>query len=107
MRNKDIHIHEDITKLGFVHSRISERIKGEASQILNKVGLNVSDAIRLFLNQVVLKKGIPFPVCIPNEETISAMESADKGEGLEKVTLEKLRSQFQNERKKKIRRKEK
>lgn len=100
MSNKDINIHRNITKFGFVHSRINEYIKDEASLILNKVGLNVSDAIRLFLNQVVLTKGIPFPICIPNAETIIAMESADKGEKLEKVTLEKLRSQFQRERKK-------
>jgi DNA-damage-inducible protein J len=88
------------TKSGFVHSRIDEDTKEQASLILEKIGLNVSDAIRLFLNQVVMRKGMPFPVCIPNAETIASMESADSGESLEEVTLDQLRTQFQTERKK-------
>jgi DNA-damage-inducible protein J len=88
------------SKNGFVHSRIDENIKEQASFILGKIGLNVSDAIRLFLNQVVMRKGMPFPVCIPNAETINALESADRGEGLEEVTLDQLREQFETERKK-------
>lgn len=89
-----------VIKSGFVHSRIDEDIKEQASFILEKIGLNVSDAIRLFLKQVVMRKGMPFPVCIPNAETIEAIESADRGEDLEGITLDQLRKQFQNERKK-------
>jgi DNA-damage-inducible protein J len=89
-----------VQKSGFVHSRINKDIKEQASYILEKIGLNVSDAIRLFLNQVVMRKGLPFPVCIPNSETIEALESADRGEDLEEVTLAQLHEQFQNERKK-------
>jgi DNA-damage-inducible protein J len=107
MRNVGISAHNDIAKYGFVHSRINEDIKGQASIILNKIGLNVSDAIRIFLNQVVMTKGIPFSVCIPNSETIMAMEAAERGEKLEKVTLEQLRTQFKNERKKLIKEKKK
>jgi len=47
-----------------------------------------------------MKKGIPFPVSIPNAETIAAMESSEKGEDLEEITLEQLRAEFKNERKK-------
>ena len=96
------------SKQSFVHSRINNDIKEQASLILDKIGLNVSDAIRLFLNQVVMRKGIPFSVNIPNAETIAAMGSADRGEDLEEVTLDQLRLEFQNERKnKKERKKEK
>ena len=97
----------ETAKSGLVHSRINEDIKEQASFILEKIGLNMSDAIRLFLNQVVMRKGMPFPVCIPNAETISALESNERGEG-KKITLEQLRSEFQNERKKtKMRKKKK
>ncbi len=99
--------HDEKAKSSFVHSRIDEDIKEQASFILEKIGLNVSDAIRLFLNQVVMRKGMPFPVCIPNEETIAAMESADRGEGLEEVTIDQLRAQFKNGRKKLARSKRK
>lgn len=89
----------DLIKRGFVHSRIDVITKEKASEILDKLGLNVSDAIRIFLNQVVLRNGMPFAVRIPNKATIAAMESADKGEDLEEVTIDQLRSQFQHERK--------
>lgn len=46
------------------------------------MGLSMSDAIRLFLNQSVARKGLPFEIKAPNEETIRAMEAAVKGEGL-------------------------
>ncbi len=99
--------HTEPTKSGFVHSRIDGDIKEQASIILEKIGLNVSDAIRIFLHQVIMRKGMPFPVCIPNAETIAAMESANKGEDLEEVTLDQLRTQFQAERKKMIKHKKK
>lgn len=100
MKHQETRNHTEPTKSGFVHSRIDENIKEKASLILDKIGLNISDAIRLFLNQVVLRKGMPFSVSIPNAETIAAMESADRGEDLEEVTLNQLRAQFQNDRKK-------
>lgn len=99
MKHTGTGVHTQPMKSGFVHSRIDEDIKEQASLILEKIGLNVSDAIRLFLNQVVMRKGIPFPVCIPNAETIAAMESADREEDLEEVTLDQLRTQFKTERK--------
>lgn len=96
---KNAHIHHIEDKQGFVHSRINNDIKEQASLILDKIGLNVSDAIRLFLNQVVMQRGIPFAVNIPNAETIVAMESVDRGEDLEEVTLDQLRLEFTNGRK--------
>src|SRR6476620_1028146 len=107
MRHTTVETSDELKKHGFVHSRIDDGIKTNASLILDKMGLNVSDAIRLFLNQVVITKSIPFPVCLPNAETIAAMEAAERGEGLEEVTLDQLRAQFQNERKKLIKNKEK
>lgn len=92
--------HTETKKGSFVHSRIDEDDKAQASFILGKIGLNVSDAIRLFLKQVIMKKGLPFPVRIPNPQTIEAMESAERGENLEETTLEQLHAQFQVERQK-------
>jgi antitoxin component of RelBE/YafQ-DinJ toxin-antitoxin module len=47
---------------------------------------------------VVLRKGLPFPVRMPNEMTIAAMEAAHKNEDLEEVALNDLRAEFQKER---------
>jgi DNA-damage-inducible protein J len=100
-------IHAETKKGSFVHSRIDEDVKEKASFILDEIGLSVSDAIRLFLKQVIMKRGMPFPVRIPNAHTIAAMTASDKEEGMEEVTLSQLRKQFQSERKKITQRKKK
>lgn len=40
--------------------RIDEKLKNNASVVLENLGLDLSSAIKLFLSQVVVKKGIPF-----------------------------------------------
>jgi DNA-damage-inducible protein J len=60
-----------------IRSRIEPELKEEAQDVLNRVGLNISDAIRLFLRQVVVAKGLPFEVReTPNVETRAAMLEA-------------------------------
>ena len=60
-----------------IRSRIEPELKEEAQDILSRVGLNVSDAIRLFLRQVVAARGLPFDVReIPNATTRAAMLEA-------------------------------
>jgi DNA-damage-inducible protein J len=49
-------------KESVVRARIDERLKVQASAVLASCGLEVSDAIRLFLRQVVVRGGIPFPI---------------------------------------------
>ncbi len=44
--------------------------------------MNASDAIRVFYKQVVLRRGLPFDVCIPNAETRKALRDADEGRNL-------------------------
>jgi addiction module RelB/DinJ family antitoxin len=45
-----------------VRSRISSDLKAQASRVLAACGLEPSDAIRLFFQQVVAHNGIPFPI---------------------------------------------
>lgn len=47
--------------------------------MLSRVGLNISDAIRLFLHQVVAAKGLPFEVReTPNAVTRAALLEANQ-----------------------------
>lgn len=48
-----------------IRSRIDSNIKLEAQVLLERFGLTMSDAIRLFLHQVVIEKGIPFEIKLP------------------------------------------
>ncbi|MGQ0545830.1 MAG: type II toxin-antitoxin system RelB/DinJ family antitoxin [Betaproteobacteria bacterium] len=60
-----------------IRSRIEPELKEEAQDVLSRVGLNISDAIRLFLRQVVVVKGLPFEVReMPNATTQAAMLEA-------------------------------
>jgi len=45
-----------------VRARIDAGLKAQASKVLSSCGLELSDAIRLYLQQVVLQEGIPFPI---------------------------------------------
>ena len=44
--------------------------------MLDACGLNFSDAIRLFLRQLVAEQGLPFEVKVPNAITRAAMMEA-------------------------------
>jgi DNA-damage-inducible protein J len=59
-----------------VRSRIEPEIKNRATEVLASCGLNLSDAIRLFLRQVVAQEGLPFAIKIPNATTRAAMLEA-------------------------------
>jgi DNA-damage-inducible protein J len=62
-----------------VRARIDEHVKEEATSVLDKMGLTVSDAIRMLLIRVAKEKALPFDVRIPNAETVAAMEEARRG----------------------------
>lgn len=40
--------------------RIEEKTKREANKTLTALGLDMSSAVKLFLNQVIIEQGIPF-----------------------------------------------
>ena len=62
-----------------VRARIDEKVKRKASKALERMGLSMSDAIRLMLIRVAEEKALPFDVYEPNEETIAAMKVAERG----------------------------
>lgn len=60
--------------------RIDETTKKQAVELLEGLGLNLSDAVNMFLKQVVLHDGIPFEIKYPQfkPEVIEAMEEAKR-----------------------------
>ena len=51
-----------------VRARIDGHVKEEATSVLNKMGLSVSDAIRMLLIRVAREKALPFDVRIPKRD---------------------------------------
>jgi DNA-damage-inducible protein J len=49
-------------KQSVVRARIDNDLKTEAAAVLESCGLGLSDAVRIFLGQVVKQGGLPFPV---------------------------------------------
>lgn len=60
--------------------RIDKTTKKQAIELLEGLGLNLSDAVNMFLKQVVLHNGIPFEVKYPQlkPEVTEAMEEAKR-----------------------------
>lgn len=50
-----------------VRARIDESLKQEAEAILRQLGLTTSQAINLYFSQIILQRGMPFDVRLPDE----------------------------------------
>ncbi|WP_431522468.1 type II toxin-antitoxin system RelB/DinJ family antitoxin [Shinella zoogloeoides] len=68
-----------------VRARVDAETKDSATKALAEMGLSVSDYIRMALVRVARDKAIPFPVKVPNAETIAAMEKTARGEDVHKA----------------------
>jgi len=60
-----------------INIQMESQLKDEAEKILKRLGVSISEAVNIFLRQVVLQKGFPFDVKIPNEETIRAFRETE------------------------------
>lgn len=54
-----------------VFARVDASLKEQAEGILNQLGMPMSNAINIFLNQVVLRRGLPFEVTLPSNVPLS------------------------------------
>jgi len=75
-----------MAKTDTLNIRIEPELKKEVEQTLSDLGMNIADAVTIFLKQVVMTDSIPFIIRKPklNAETIKAMEEAEKGINLSK-----------------------
>lgn len=74
-------------KDAFIRTRISSGLKARVESILEKLGLNTTDAVNLFFHQVEMHNGLPFDVKIPNAETIQAIKEYEEGKDLTTYSL--------------------
>lgn len=75
---------------GVIRARVDPALKADVDAIFARVGLNASDAIRLFYSQVALHRGLPFEVKVPNAATRKAMREADAGKGTAYASAEEM-----------------
>ncbi len=72
-----------MAKTETVRARVEPELKRDAEAVLSALGLSTSEAITLFLRQVTLRRGLPFAVQIPNQETREAIAEVRDGTDLE------------------------
>lgn len=63
------------TLTGTVRARIDENIKLSAEKVLAAIGMDTSEAIRLFFNQIANRQEFPLELRVPNAVTIAAMNA--------------------------------
>ena len=51
-----------------VRARVDEKLKRDSDEILSRLGISQTEAIRIFFSQVVLRKGLPFAVSLQSED---------------------------------------
>lgn len=52
--------------------RVDEQLRNEATEIYEKLGIDLSTAVRMFLKRSVLDNGIPFSMTLPKKENVAA-----------------------------------
>jgi DNA-damage-inducible protein J len=57
-------------KEAVVRARVESRLKREAEAVFAQLGINTTEAIRMFLSQVRLRKGLPFAVAVPEDQDL-------------------------------------
>ena len=62
------------TRTASVYTRVDPETKEQAEAILNQLGIPMSNAIGMFLKQVVIHRGIPFEMKLTNVKPVAIGE---------------------------------
>lgn len=83
-----------------VHIDLGGNLKVEAENVLKDMGLSLSEAVRIFLRQVIKEREIPFDVRysadIPNSETRRAISEVETGKTT-KTSRKSLKAMWDSE----------
>lgn len=81
-----------MTKSAQIRARIEPEIKENAEGVFGNLGISMSEAISIFLNQVIHHNGLPFPVRVPSDGLLEAMKQVEEGE-----TVSMTHKEFQDQ----------
>jgi len=79
-----------MSKTSSVFVRVEPQVKEQAEAVLSQLGIPMSSAIALFLKQVVLQRGIPFQMKLPEAKPLAygSMSDADFNAVMEKCVAD-------------------
>lgn len=64
-----------MAKTSSIHIRVEPDVKTEVDKILDNLGMTTTEAINIYLRQIILNSGIPFEIKTPqfNDEMLEAI----------------------------------
>jgi len=71
-----------MAKTAMIRARTTDELRKEVNNIFRELGINETEAINLFYNQVRMHKGLPFEVKIPNKTTLRTFNKTDEGKDI-------------------------
>ncbi|HEY5813786.1 MAG TPA: type II toxin-antitoxin system RelB/DinJ family antitoxin [Terrimicrobiaceae bacterium] len=69
----------------FVRARVDERLKRDSEKIFDALGLTTTEAIRIFLHQVRIHKGLPFDLRLKDDNSDILLPTAVRRAALDSV----------------------
>lgn len=90
-----------------VQFRIDDDLKNQATELYDRLGIDLSTAMRMFLKRSVTVNGIPFAMVLPREDysaskALGFMEELNKSaseNGTNEMTLDDINSEISSYRK--------
>lgn len=81
-----------------VQSRVNPELKEQAEEVFSDMGMSIADAIRIFLQQAVNIRALPFRPTAkqPNAETLQAMNDALNGRVNRHETVDEIFQELDN-----------
>lgn len=85
-----------------VQFRIDDDLKNQATELYDRLGIDLSTAMRMFLKRSVSVNGIPFSMVLPKEDysvskALEFMEELNKSasdNGMDKMSLDEINSEI-------------
>ncbi len=71
-----------MAKTSSIHIRVEPKIKEKVEEILSSLGMTSTEAINIYLRQIIINCGIPFEIKNPkfSDEMIEAIKEAEEME---------------------------
>ena len=69
-----------------VFARVEPGVKEQAEKVLDELGISMSNAVGMFLRQVVLQRGIPFEMKLPERAPLAYGSSGRNEKGLRSMS---------------------
>ncbi len=72
-------------KESYVRARVDDRLKQDSEAILSELGITTTEAIRIFLHQIKIHRGLPFDLRIKEDNSDILLPVAIRKSALDSV----------------------